>query len=279
MSAAAERLHISQSAVSVGIAELERQLGSQLLLRDRARRLTLTDAGRRLLPDARALLARSDEVLAGMRDVGQRVAGRLVIGCFMTIAPFLLPGLLERFQAAYPDVVLDFVEGSLVELQEHLREGRCELAVLYDQDIQPGISCEVLTLTRPYVLLPPEHPLASEDAVWLADLAGWDMVMLDVPPSLHYFSEVLARAGVEPVIRHRTVSFEMVRSLVARGVGYSLAIQQPAASVSYEGRPVAIRPIRDRLPPLPIVLARLSGARLTRRAAVFSTFCHTTLEG
>jgi DNA-binding transcriptional LysR family regulator len=115
--------------------------------------------------------------------------------------------------------------------------------------------------------------------VQLADLCGLDMILLDVPPSAHYFSEVLANAGVEPTVRHRTMSFEMVRSLVARGVGYSLLIQHPVVDISYEGRPLAIRPVRDQLPPLPVVLARPVGAQLTRRAAAFTAFCHATLAG
>ncbi|MBP2327244.1 DNA-binding transcriptional LysR family regulator [Kibdelosporangium banguiense] len=277
MTAAAGHLHVSQSAVSLAIAELERQMGVQLVLRHKAKGLTLTAAGRRLLPEARALLARSDEVRADMLEAGRAPAGRLVIGCFTTIAPFLLPDLLEDFHAAYPEVTLDFVEDSQVVLQELLLEGRCEVAVLYDVDIQPGISHETLYATKPHVLLAPDHPLARRKSVRLADLADHDMIMLDVPPSYRYFSQVLATAGVTPRIRHRTVSFEMVRSLVARGVGYSLLIQHPVVDVSYEGRTVAIRPIRDRLDPMPVVLGWPTGARLTRRATVFARFCHRYL--
>ena len=140
MTGAAQRLYVSQSAVSLGVAELERQLGVQLLLRFKAKGLTLTEAGRMLLPEARALLARTEELQAGMREVGQTAAGRLVIGCFTTIGPFLLPRLLEEFQTAYPDVPLDFMEGSLTELQQLLLEGRCELAVLYGVDIRSPAS-------------------------------------------------------------------------------------------------------------------------------------------
>jgi DNA-binding transcriptional LysR family regulator len=277
MTAAAQVLHVSQSAVSLAIADLERQLGVQLLLRHKAKGLTLTEAGRGLLPEAIALLSRTDELQAGMHDLGHSPTGRLVIGCFTTIAPFVLPELLEEFQEAYREVTLDFVEGSQVLLHELLLESRCELAVLYDIDIQPGIDYDVLYATKPHVLLPPRHPLARLDSVRLADLAEHDMIMLDVPPSFNYFSQVLAAAGIKPRIRHRTVSFEMVRSLVARGVGYSLLIQQPTVDLSYEGRDLVIRPVRDRLVPMPVVLARPSGIRLTRRAEVFAEFCHTRL--
>lgn len=274
MTGAARHLYVSQGAVSVAIAQLESRIGVQLLLRSKAKGLALTEAGRHLLPEARALLARTDELQSGMRDIGQAPAGRLVIGCFTTIAPFLVPGLLEEFQAAHTRVTLDFVEGSLTDLQGLLREGRCELAVLYGVDIQPGVDFDTLYETRPHVLLPSGHPLAEQEEIRLADLAGLDMIALDVPPSLSYFTDVLASAGVTPVVRHRTESFEMVRSLVARGVGYSLLIQHPRPDVSYEGRALAVRRIKDTVRPLPVVLARPTGSRLTRRAAAFAAFCH-----
>jgi DNA-binding transcriptional LysR family regulator len=277
MTGAAQRLYVSQSAVSLGIAELERQLGVQLLLRSKAKGLTLTEAGRQLLPQARALLARTEELEADIRDIGQAPAGRLMVGCFTTLGPFLLPRLLEEFQAAHPEVVLDFMEGSLVELQRLLLEGRCELAVMYGVDIEPGVDVEVLYETRPHIVLPPGHRLAGEDAVKLADLAGDDMIMLDVPPSMQYFSRVLASAGVTPTIRHQTRSFELARSLVARGVGYSLLIQRPAVQLSYEGRPLRPHPIADDVPPLTLVLARPAGVQLTRRAAAFAEFCRATV--
>jgi DNA-binding transcriptional LysR family regulator len=277
MSAAAERVHISQSAISVGIAELERRLGVCLLLRRKARGLTLTEAGRLLLPRARALLAGSEELQEGMREMGQQLAGRLMVGCFTTIAPLVLPRLLEGFQTAHPGVSVDFAEGSLGELQHLLFEGRCELALMYDVDIRPGIDREVLYAARPHVLLPAGHRLAGRERIRLADLAGEPMVMLDLPPSMRYFSAVLAGAGVEPVIRHRTSSFEMVRSLVARGVGFSLLIQRPAAEVSYEGRPLVTIPIADDLDPLPVVLAWPADAVPTRRAAAFAEHCHAVL--
>lgn len=138
MTRAAQRLHVSQSAVSLAVAELERELGVQLLLRRRARGLTPTAAGRRVLADARVLLRRADELRAGARDLGATLRGRLVVGCFATLAPLVLPGLLDGFAAAHPDVDLDFVEGSLVDLQAMLLDGRCELALLYDMDIEPG---------------------------------------------------------------------------------------------------------------------------------------------
>ncbi|HEY1972148.1 MAG TPA: LysR family transcriptional regulator [Pseudonocardia sp.] len=273
MTRTANELHVSQSAVSQAIAELERQLGVQLLIRRRAKGLALTAAGRHLLGEARDLLVRAEDLRAGARDLGQSLSGNLVIGCFQTIAPFVVPQLLEGFEARHPGVSVDYVEGSLSELHELLLDGGCEVAVLYDMDLPPGIDRTVLYGTRPYVLLAPGHPLAGQRDVALAELADHDMVMLDFPPSEHQFSTLLAGAGVVPRVRHRTSSFEMVRSLVARGRGYGLLIQRPVSDTSYEGLPIECRPIRDRLPDTDVVLATPGAAQLSRRAQAFVGYC------
>lgn len=277
MTRAAQELHVSQSAVSLGVADLERRLGVQLLLRRRGQGLTLTAAGRSLVVDARALLRGAEELRVGARDLGLSLRGRLVVGCFQTFAPFLVPGLLDGFAAEHPGVDLDFVEGSLVDLQAMLLDGRCELALLYDMDIMAGIVRETVYLTRLYVLLAPDHPLAAGDAVALRDLAAHDMIMLDLPPSRYHFSTLLGEAGVVPRIRYSTANVEMVRSLVARGYGFSMLIQRPPTPISYEGLPLVTRPVADPIDPTPVVLARPESTQPTRRAAAFAAHCHAVL--
>jgi len=273
MTRTAEDLHVTQSAVSQAIGELERQLGVQLLIRRRARGLELTAAGRHLLGEARELLARAEDLRAGARDLGQALRGRLEIGCFSTIAPFLVPRLLEGFDARHPAVEVDFIEGSLQQLHELLLTGRCEVALLYDLDVPAGIDRELFYGTKPYVLLPVGHPLSRQRDIALADLAEHDMVMLDFPPSEHYFRALLSTAGVTPRVRHRSASFEMVRSLVARGRGFGMLIQRPAVELSHEGLPIVHKAIRDPLPEMTVVLATPSGAQLSRRAAAFLHYC------
>src|SRR5919206_2671687 len=91
MTAAAERQLLSQSAVSLAIAGLERSLGVELFIRNRSRGLALTAAGRSFLPQARDLLAHAEDVRATAEAAGAALTGRLTVGCFRTTAPFLLP--------------------------------------------------------------------------------------------------------------------------------------------------------------------------------------------
>ncbi|MFD7999517.1 LysR family transcriptional regulator [Streptomyces mirabilis] len=274
---AAAREHISQSTVALAIGELERALGVQLFLRRQAKGLTITQAGLAVLADARPLLAHADELVSNARSLGGQLSGNLVIGCYATLAPFLMPGVLEGFATEHPTVRLSFVEGSQVELQERLLDGSCEMALLYDLDLQPGVHHEALYHTRPHVLLAHGHVLVRNGSVSLQDLADEPMIMLDYAPSRHYFTQLLEGLGVQPLIRQTTSSFETVRSLVARGLGYSLLIQQPASDVSYEGLPLAQCAIREDVPEMPVLLAWAARAKLTRRAKAFADFCHRTL--
>jgi DNA-binding transcriptional LysR family regulator len=195
-----------------------------------------------------------------------------------TAAPFVLPGLLETFAAEHPRVQLDFIEGPLPDLERALRDGRCEVAIVYDLDVGPGIECEALYQTEPYVLLSPDHPLASRgDRLEPRELADHELVMLDVPPSNAYFTSVFANAGIVPRVRFKVSSYELLRSLVARNLGYGLLISRPHADVSYEGRPLEARRLAGDTLSIDVSLAWATGVRRTRRARAFADHCRLML--
>lgn len=276
MAAAAERHHISQSAISLAVTQLERGLGVQLLLRRKSRGIALTDAGRRLLPEARTLLAHAGEVQSTAQSISQNVSGELTVGCFPTITPFVLPDILRRFPQLHPEVVLQLAEGSVSELTDRLLEGTCEVALLYDLGVSADITKTLLYRVRPYVLLAEDHPLADDRPIRLAELRGEPMVMLDMRPSADMFRAVLASGGVEPDVRFVSASFESVRSLVASGVGYSLLLQRPAATFTYSGPGLVYREIADDVLEVDVILAHARDARPTRRARAFSDYCIAT---
>lgn len=279
ITAAANRCGVSQSAISLGLTDLERVLGVKLLVRHRARGVTLTASGAQLLSEARTLLARAQELRAAARDLGHRVAGRMVVGCYVTLGPFLVPRMLAEFASAHPSLDLQIVEGTEERLYRQLDEGTMDAALLFDLEPPPdGISREVLYETTPYVLLAPTHPLARKRKVSLTDLADHQAITFDLPGSIHYVTNLLRSVGTVPRIRYRTTSFEMVRSLVARDLGYSLLFQRPSADVSYEGRPLVTRPIAEPVAPIPVVLATRHGAYAPRRVETFLAYCRETFN-
>ncbi|WP_033288862.1 LysR family transcriptional regulator [Amycolatopsis jejuensis] len=273
MTAAAKKCFVSQSAISLAVSELERGLGVQLIIRQNPRRLALTQAGRRLLADARQVLSGIEEMQWAARTEGETIAGTLKLGCYRTLGPFVLPPLIEGFEVQHPDVKVDLLEDGTDELCERLASGDVEVAILYDLDIPMPLETVELTTFAPYVLVSPDHPLAAAETVSAADLANEDLILF-TPPSRYYLS-LLRQSGVEPRIRYECANFETVRSITARGIGYALFHQRPAISASYEGRPLCIREFREEMPTLRMIIAHGVGQRLTRRAETFVEYCRT----
>lgn len=279
-SAASQRLHVSQSALSMSIADLERTLGVRLFLRQ-PRGVSLTRAGQDVLVDARRLVTGLSDLQNSARTGQASLAGPLVVGCYSTLAPLVLPRVVTEFVARHPDVELSFVEGSHAALQEQLRRGLVDLAILYDYGDTAGGATSDLTMqpilsSAPYVLLHPEHRLAGKDRVPLRQLVAEPLILFDLEPAGEYFRSLFETAGLTPTVRFRTTSYELVRSLVARGLGYGILSQHTATEVSYEGRPFATRPLAGAHRGLAVTAVTLAGLEPTRRARAFIAQCRRT---
>lgn len=282
VTAAAEQVSLSQSAISTALAELEHSLGTQLFVR-RTRGLILTSVGRDILRDSRQLLNKADELHRTARDLDGSFSGPLSIGCYSTLATFLLPKILDPYLRAHPSVEVNLMVGSHTDVQRNLQSGSCDVALMYDYEFDAELNKDELNKRTvrsipPHVTLSPNHELAKHDQVSLAQLVEEPMILFDTPPAGKYFTSLFETRGLEPRIRFRTTEFELVRSLVARGFGYSILTQHTDINVSYENHPLVARPIADIQRGLDIVAVHLPGARLTRRAAAFIEQCEESLS-
>lgn len=271
LNAAAARCHVSQAGIALAMTELERHLGVQLLVRRKAKGVMLTPAGQRLLADARALLGQAEELRASAQAAGGGLSGSLRAGFFTSLAPLLVPPLLDTFAAEHPFLHLEFVEDTHAELQRLLLDGALEIALLYDRDLHPDVQRRVIRTLQPYVLLAADHPSAGQDSVSLRELADDHLIRVDLPPILHSSLHQLRQVPV----RYQTGNAELVRCLVGRGLGYAILAQRPPTDLTYEGRCVVALPIADDVPDVSIVLGYPRGARLSRRAEAVAGFCAT----
>jgi DNA-binding transcriptional LysR family regulator len=137
----------------------------------------------------------------------------------------------------------------------------------------------VLAELPPYALLPPRHPLAKQQKVSLADLAGEPLILEDMPQSREYFMSLFWSHGHQPRIGQYTQTFEMQRGLVAHGCGVALSCTRPKGDRSYDGRAIACRPILEPLAPQRVVLAQLGGASMSPLAAAFLALAQQELTG
>nr|BFD80782.1 LysR family transcriptional regulator [Streptomyces sp. Xyl84] len=268
MTEASAQLHIAQSAVSTAVYNLERDLQVQLFIRRRGRGLTLTPAGERLRQQARDLLARAREIEREARGDGETLSGPVAVGCFVTLAPSYLPPLFSECTRRHPGIEIDVVEAETDRLVQALASGRIDFALTYGLGLSadPELRSETIARAPAYVIVAAGHPLAGRDSVELAELSAEPLVLLDLPHSRDYFRSLVAATGTAPDVRYRTQSYETVRSLVARGLGYSVLNQRPATSQTYGGGEVAELRLRDGGPALEVKIATLGGVNQTARA-------------
>lgn len=277
MSAAAVQCHASQAGISTAIADLERRLGVQLLVRRRAKGVFLTEAGTRVLDQAQAVLAQAEDLRASAKAEKGQLAGRLTIGCYSTLSPFLIPPVVDGFTRLHPAVDLQFVDGSQEEIRHALLEGACDLAFLYDTGAEAGLSCTTVRTARPYLILPVGHPLAGRVSVSLAELADEPLIVYASPPALNNADRWMHSVGVKPNVRYRTSSIEAVRSLVARGLGYSMLVQRWPTDASFEGLQLASVAISDPVEEVRVVIAHAANVTPTHRARAFARYACATL--
>jgi DNA-binding transcriptional LysR family regulator len=271
---AAALLNVSPPSVSAAVSHLEKVFSIQLFIRHHAKGLVLTPTGRRFLREVIRLQAQVDDLHQFASKLSDVVAGDLDIGCFLTLAPIVMPSLLRAFRAANPEARISFHEGNQAELMDGIRHGRFELALTYHMQLSDDMDFERLASLPPYVILPAEHPIARGAAASLADLADQPMILLDLPISRDYFASLFGVVGLSPKIVHRTSSPEVVRAFVANGFGYSVFCAPHKCDIAADGHRFVARPLTDRLAPLDVGIIQLAQSKRTRAASVFVDLCH-----
>jgi flavin reductase (DIM6/NTAB) family NADH-FMN oxidoreductase RutF/DNA-binding transcriptional LysR family regulator len=246
------------------------RVGTHYVLFGEAEDLFISAPGSPLIYANRAYGTPARHTTRSNRSVGAEMLG---IGTLHTFGPYLIPTLLDRLAAQGHDLTLHLLEGDQRRVIDGLRAGEIEIALLYDFDLGDGLAAERLIDLQPYVLLAQNSPLAARAALSLRELAKEPLVLLDAPPSGSYFLSLFREVGLEPTVRIRTLSFEMVRGLVGHGLGYSLLATKPASAMSYDGRSLTTRPLSAETTPSRLVLVTRARGGLSQAAEAFRRAC------
>jgi DNA-binding transcriptional LysR family regulator len=219
---ASRRLHVVQSGVSSAIQGLERELGAALFERDR-HRVTLTEAGRALLPEARATLAAAQAAADAVAETTAGLRGTLSIGTMINTGSVDVAAALARFYRQHPRVMvrLRVVPGGSAELAREALAGSLDLALLSIAGKPPAGLVVRQLAHEPLVLACAQgHPLATAEAVTLETLANETFVDFPVGWGTRTIVDnAFTAAGLE-----RQVSFEVydhgtAGALVRNGLG------------------------------------------------------------
>lgn len=216
---ASERLHLTQSALSHQLKDLEQRLGTTLFLR-KTKPVQFTSAGLRLLRLADNLLPQVRQAERDLQRLSGGQAGRLHMAiechsCFQWLMP-----TIDQFRNAWPEVEVDFASGYFFAPLPALARGELDLVVTSDPQDITGISYVPLFTYEAVLAIGNQHPLTSRSHIQPQDLAGETLICYPVERSrLDIFSQFLDPAGVEPAdVRNAELTIMMMQ-LVASGRG------------------------------------------------------------
>lgn len=246
---AADRLHVVQSAVSASVRKLEREFG--LTLFDRTtHHVRLSDAGRVLLPEARATLAAATAAREAMDAVRGGLRGTVALGTMQgqAMRAVGVGAILAQFRAAHPgvEVVLRHGGGSAA-MADEVREGRLDLAVVSIPDRRPaGLLRRLLAREEIALAVPRGHRLAGRRSVTLEQLREEPFVELPQGWGTRMTVDgAFAAAGIERTIVYEVNDTAAVADLVAHGLAVSL---MPRSHAGVGASDLVFVPVKGRMP-------------------------------
>ena len=231
-SLAAERCHVTQSALSQMVAKLERDVNLRLVDRDR-RRVVLTAEGERFVHMARRVMAELEEISADMQDRSSLRKGRVVVSAQPSLAAHWLPPVIAAFQARYPGVEVGLHDATPERALEQVRERQADIALTASGPGLSGVQHRLLFHDRFAVVCPRGHPLARRRTVGIAELEGERFIRLIRTGSI---AQHLEQALRQVNVVDSGLEVEQVATLaglVANEIGVSIV---PVASLPYFDR-------------------------------------------
>lgn len=235
---AADRLCLSQSAVSQAVAGLERAVGAKLLLRGRDAPV-LTVAGERAIAEARSALAAVSRLAACAGNTAE-LRGVVRIGVVQSAAVRLLPGWLRRLRAAHPRIIVTLYEGTDPEVTGWVQAGIVEIGIT--SRTHPGLAARPVHSDDYLAVLPPNHALASRRSLSLRALDGQRM-LLSGGGCETLIQELLAAAASHPEIVCLVRDNATLLGMVREGLGLTI---MPELAIDADGD-IAILPLEPAL--------------------------------
>lgn len=239
---AAERLHLTQSALSHQLRDIESRLGAPLFTR-LSRRMALTPEGERVLTVARRVLdelKRAEDDVRGMSDAGRGVL-RLATQC--NTGYHWLPSLLDTFNRKHAGVEVQIVVGATGRPIEALLDGQLDLAVITDEDvIDPRIVVRPLFADELVAIVAPGHRLAKRAWINPEDLAQEHLMIYKADRKDSYvFTKILTPAGVEPARISHVPLTEAIVEMVKAGLGVGVLARWAVEPTLKSGAMVGVR--------------------------------------
>jgi DNA-binding transcriptional LysR family regulator len=260
MTLGAERLEISQPAVSKQVQELERALGVHLFDRI-GRRVQLSQPGQVLANYARLLFALAHEAEEVMADVRAVRRGKLVIGASTTIGTYLLPGVLAEFWRRYPGVELLVYIENTEQVHRRLAELELDLGLTEGVIEEEDLEAEVFHQDELVMIAAPGHRLAGQPRVPLSAVRKEPFILREPGSGTRVVEErALARLKLPLPVVMALGSTEAIKRVVAEGVGLAI-VSRLAVNAECAAGTLAVLPVAELRIERPLHLVRRRGRR------------------
>lgn len=244
ISRGAERLHISQPAVSKQLRELEDRMGMRLF--DRLPKgVRLTEAGRILAVHAGRLFAIAAEAERAIEEFKGLRAGRIAVGASAIVGNYLLPAAFTRFRRTHPGVDLSLEIADTARIQRKLLENEIDLGLTEGVVDHPELEARVFMRDELVAIAAPDHPLTCHGPVAAAVLCREPMVMHEPGSATRTVMErTLAGLRLHPRVAMSLGSTEAVKRAVAAGAGVGIVSRLTVESELAAGT-LALVPLSD----------------------------------
>ncbi len=222
---AAEKLYISQPAVSLQIQNLERQLNTSLFYRDK-RKAQLTETGHLLIKYCDRILSLCEETCRALDELNTLQSGGLIIGASQTTGTYLMPRLIGIFKHKYPQIAIELRVHSTRKISWDVSNGSIDLAVVggeIPQELQKNLNVISYAEDELALILPLSHPFSSMDFIQKEDLYRLRFIALDPHSTIRNVIEnTLAQHGIDSSylkIEMELNSIEAIKNAVHSGLG------------------------------------------------------------
>ena len=219
---AANRLHLTQSAVSVLISELELVFGLRLF--DRTTRLVqLTDAGREFQPVAAKVLEQLQGAISSSRELAAQKRGRVAVAATPLMSSLLLPGAIARFAQEQPGISVVLHDVLAGQIQPKVRDGEVDFGIGTFERSSRELVAEPLMNDTLVLACPAGHPLAARRQIAWRELAGHPFIALSQDNTVgQLINETLGGAGVEIHPAYEVAHLWTVVGMVDAGLGVAV---------------------------------------------------------
>src|SRR5215212_3948558 len=271
--AAAQRIHYTQAALSMQIKQLEKEVGLPLFVR-MPRRVVPTEAGERLLERARLILREHDSALNELSELAGAGRGRLRLGSASgMVSAEALPAILKRLRKTHPHAEVSVTSGTSEELVKKIHAGELDMAFVSLPVETRGIDTELLSKDQLVAIASPRHPLASQRVISAFALAGEKLILGERGGNTRrLIDEFFTEAGLKPTVAMELSRQAAIKNMVMSDMGVGIVPLSTAREDVERGRLVRwwIEGVRINWE---LGVARLSGGYLSPVCRHFLDLC------